>query len=208
MSEFVDFLTIPVSELLEDKKEVIEVSSSELISNVLILFNQHFISSLPVYQDTSEISSSSSSSSSSMITTTTATATETETYTSTSENDKIISTVSSFASTSTSMNTSNPTINTFPTPSSNRNYLGIISIIDILVYINRSQKHTGENSEDILNQPIRKAIGATMESSNLFIITDKTSLCSVIDKMCQGLLSLFLSISFFFSHFLTFLTKL
>lgn len=171
MSSFFDTLNISLLNLIENKKELIEVSSSQTISSVLSILNEHFISSLPVFEESVENNNNNNN----------------ENNNNNNENNKI-----------------------------KRIYIGIISIVDILVYINRYQKHTssflsslsslslsssslGENSEDILKQPIRKAIGATMESSNLFIETEKSSLSSVINKMCQGLFFIIQFIIFIFN---------
>lgn len=67
-----------------------------------------------------------------------------------------------------------------------RIYKGIVSIVDVLIFINRYQAIGNESPQDLFQQPIRKAIGATKESSNLFIQNDQSSLSVVIDKMCQG----------------------
>jgi CBS domain-containing protein len=72
-------------------------------------------------------------------------------------------------------------------PPLQRVYKGIVSVVDVLVYLHRSRSIANENPEEILRQPIRKAIGSTKESSNIFLEEDRTLLASVIDKMCQGL---------------------
>jgi CBS domain-containing protein len=70
---------------------------------------------------------------------------------------------------------------------SQRVYKGIVSVVDVLVYLHRYQSVGNETPEEILQQPIRKAIGSTKESSNILLEEDRTLLSSLIDKMCQGL---------------------
>lgn len=70
-----------------------------------------------------------------------------------------------------------------------KEYIGIISLSDIITYIINRYKIEAERINDTLFTSILEIIGSTKESSidlTLSLERDDTQLSFVIDKMCQG----------------------
>lgn len=78
-----------------------------------------------------------------------------------------------------------------------RQYIGIISIIDILVYIlNHSSNSSNiHNFESILNHRIVDVIGSTNESLSLWVESPTRPLYYVLEQFCKGY---FYSIIFYY----------
>jgi hypothetical protein len=76
---------------------------------------------------------------------------------------------------------------TVQTNGQNGRYKGIVSIVDILIFLNHSQLQSpSPPPHNLFQQPISQAIGSTKESSNLFLVSRHSPLSTVLNQMCQG----------------------